>query len=224
MTTIQAPPVDEAPGAGLWPYVQIARMDHWFKNSFMVLGVVLALFYQPSLFSAASLPPLALALLATCLVASSNYVLNELLDAGHDVAHPEKRHRPVPSGRISLALGYARMDRARSDRVGAAGDPDQQVLRGLGAVAVGDGLLYNISPVRSKDRPYVDVFCESVNNPIRLLLGLFALLNAGGAPLAAQSSWMVGAYFMAIKRFAEFRHIGDRRRGGVPEVVQYYTE
>ena len=36
--------------------------------------------------------------LATCLVASSNYVLNELLDGPHDRLHPEKQHRPVPSG------------------------------------------------------------------------------------------------------------------------------
>ena len=31
----------------MWPYMQIARMDHWFKNAFMLLGVVLAFFYQP---------------------------------------------------------------------------------------------------------------------------------------------------------------------------------
>ncbi len=27
---------------------EIARIDHWFKNSFMVLGVILAVFYQPA--------------------------------------------------------------------------------------------------------------------------------------------------------------------------------
>ena len=33
------------------PYVQIARVDHWFKNAFMLLGVVLAIFYAPRLAS-----------------------------------------------------------------------------------------------------------------------------------------------------------------------------
>ena len=28
-----------------WAYVQIARIDHWFKNAFMLLGVILAVFY-----------------------------------------------------------------------------------------------------------------------------------------------------------------------------------
>ena len=31
-----------------WPYVQIARVDHWFKNTFMLLGVLVAAFYQPA--------------------------------------------------------------------------------------------------------------------------------------------------------------------------------
>ena len=84
----------------LSPYVAIARIDHWFKNSFMLLGVVLAFFYQPELMGWASAVPLGLALLSTCLVASSNYVLNELLDAPQDRLHPVKRHRPVPSGQV----------------------------------------------------------------------------------------------------------------------------
>ena len=36
-------------GHGLWPYVQMARVDHWFKNAFMLLGVIVALFVEPSL-------------------------------------------------------------------------------------------------------------------------------------------------------------------------------
>jgi decaprenyl-phosphate phosphoribosyltransferase len=36
------------------------------------------------------------------------------------------------------------------------------------------GCIYNIPPVRSKDKPYFDVLSESVNNPIRLMLGWYA--------------------------------------------------
>ena len=36
-----------APRSALAAYVAIARPDHWFKNGFMLLGVVLALSYQP---------------------------------------------------------------------------------------------------------------------------------------------------------------------------------
>jgi len=70
----------EAGGPAWERYLGIARVDHWVKNAFMLLGVILAIFYEPSVVSWASLWPLSIAVLATCLVASSNYVLNELLD------------------------------------------------------------------------------------------------------------------------------------------------
>ena len=41
--------------------------------------------------------------LAAGLVASSNYVLNEILDAKYDRLHPVKKNRPVPSGDIIIA-------------------------------------------------------------------------------------------------------------------------
>ena len=94
-------------GIDLRAYFQIARVDHWFKNAFMLLGVILAVFYEPQVASWSNVVPLIVAVLATCLVASSNYVLNELLDGANDQLHPEKRYRPVPSGRVRPALGYA---------------------------------------------------------------------------------------------------------------------
>jgi decaprenyl-phosphate phosphoribosyltransferase len=194
----------------LKPYIQIARADHWVKNAFMLLGVLLAVFYRPDVFAAGSLRPLLLAIAATCLVASSNYVLDELLDAPQDRAHPEKRHRPVPSGQIRPALGYA----------------EWLLLAGAGfglAWAVGNlftvaavslwvmGIAYNVRPIRLKEWPYLDVLSESVNNPIRLALGWFALVPDRFPPVSlALSYWMVGAFLMATKRLAELRHIGDR--------------
>ncbi|MEZ6017444.1 MAG: hypothetical protein R3F49_20185 [Planctomycetota bacterium] len=75
------------------------------------------------------------------------------------------------------------------------------------------GCIYNIPPIRTKELPYVDVLSESVNNPIRLLLGWFALVPNHLPPLSlAIAYWMVGAFFMATKRFAEYRAIGDAAR------------
>src|SRR5439155_4014758 len=74
---------------------------------FMLLGVLLALFYRPDSFAWQSVRALALGLIATCLIASSNYVLNELLDAKTDRMHPVKRHRPVPSGLVDTDLARA---------------------------------------------------------------------------------------------------------------------
>lgn len=90
-------------------YVAIARPDHWFKNGFMLLGVLLAVSYQPdALRGRSDWIDLLIAVVATCLVASSNYVLNEILDAPHDRHHPLKRNRPIPSGLVSVPISTLR--------------------------------------------------------------------------------------------------------------------
>jgi 4-hydroxybenzoate polyprenyltransferase len=210
---------------GIWPYVQIARADHWFKNAFMLLGVVLAMFYEPATATWASLGRLVIAFAATCLVASSNYVLNELLDGPRDREHPDKRHRPVPSGRIRPAVAYAEWL-----LLAVAGFALALSLNiyffGSALLLWIMGIAYNVPPLRTKEWPYVDVLSESINNPIRLFLGWFALVTAHVPPLSlAVAYWMLGAFFMAMKRFAELRHIGDPKvAAAYRRSFAHYTE
>jgi len=193
----------------MWAYIQIARPDHWIKNVFVLPGIVLSYFFLPDLWSWHVLPRLALALVAVCLTASSNYVLNELLDAEHDRHHPVKKYRPIPSGAINhriaivewLLVGAAGM---------AAGFAVNAPLGWLCVFLWFMGTLYNIPPVRLKDIPYADVLSESINNPIRMAMGWYAT-GVGFAPPASilLAYWMFGAFLMAIKRFAEYRSIND---------------
>ena len=209
----------------IWPYVQIARVDHWFKNAFMLLGVVLAVFYEPSLLTWSSLVPLSIAVLATCLVASSNYLLNELLDGPRDRLHPEKRHRPVPSGRIRPAIAYVEWLALASAGFALALSINVYFFASALALWI-MGIAYNVPPLRTKEWPYLDVLSESINNPIRLFLGWFALVTLRVPPMSlAIAYWMLGAFFMAMKRFAEYRHINDPRvAAAYRRSFQFYTE
>ncbi len=207
------------------PYVQIARIDHWFKNAFMVLGVVLAIFYEPALASWTSVKPLLLAFFATCLTASSNYVLNELLDGPTDKLHPVKRFRPVPSGQVVAAIVYAEWIALGVAGVGLSFWLNRYF--GLSALTLWLlGVSYNVPPVRTKEWPYVDVISESANNAVRLLLGWFALLTTAFPPVSLLFSyWMVGAFFMATKRYAEYRHIANPAvAAAYRKSFRYYTE
>jgi decaprenyl-phosphate phosphoribosyltransferase len=88
------------------------------------------------------------------------------------------------------------------------------------------GLIYNVPPLRSKELPYLDVLTESVNNPIRLLLGWFAVTQAEFPPFSLLISfWMIGAFFMAAKRFAEYRFIGHSATASAyRSSFRYYDE
>ena len=206
-------------------YVQIARVDHWFKNVFMILGVILAMFYEPQVASWSSVMPLFVAVLATCLVASSNYVLNELLDGPNDLLHPEKRFRPVPAGRVKPALAYAEWLLLAAAGFGLALWLNWYFFASAAWLWL-MGIAYNVPPLRTKEWPYLDVLSESVNNPIRLLLGWFALVSSQFPPVSlAVSYWMVGAFFMAMKRYAEYRHIGDPKiAAAYRSSFGYYSE
>ena len=146
------------------PYVDIARPDHWFKNVFMGLGILLAFFLIPD-FSALPFFKLIVSVAAICLVASSNYVINEILDAPFDLHHPKKKFRPVPSGLVHLPLGYAEWLLLAC--VGISLSFYVNIPYGWAAVSLWImGMFYNISPFRTKEIPYLDVLSESVNNPV----------------------------------------------------------
>lgn len=191
------------------PYLQIARPDHWFKNVFMVPGMAVAWFAQPSLLTAAQLWKVPLAFVSACLIASSYYTLNEIRDAPFDALHPVKRLRPVPSGQINLRLAYA-----QCALLGGAGLLIACLLGTAfffcALALLGMGAVYNMPPLRSKDIPYLDVLTESVNNPLRLLLGWYATGIAVMVPASLiLAYWMLGAFFMTVKRLAEYRAIDD---------------
>lgn len=211
MSAVQKPIVAEAaastPRPSLAGHLQIARFDHWVKNVFVLPGIVVALGFDERQASLALLPRILVGLLSVGLVASSNYVINEVLDAPYDRTHPTKSRRPVPSGRVSVPLAYVQWI-----AMGAAGVALGWVINPAFALTMLGlwfmGVVYNIPPVRSKELPYLDVVSEAVNNPLRMLAGWFIVAPAVVPPASLLVSyWMVGCYFMAIKRYSELRYI-----------------
>src|SRR6478736_1345098 len=87
-------------------HIEIARIDHWFKNVFIIPGAVAAVAMDPTHIATDIPRRAALGLASVCLVASSNYTINEVLDAPSDLAHPTKYLRPVPSGKVNVPLAY----------------------------------------------------------------------------------------------------------------------
>ena len=195
-------------------HVAIARLDHSIKNLFVLPGIIVPLSIYPKLLNARLGVTLVWALVSITLVACSNYVINEVLDAPFDRLHPTKKSRPAALGLVNIPLAYV-----------------QWIGMMLAGVAIGwkiskpfavtalalwlMGCAYNIRPLRTKDVPYLDVLTESVNNPLRMLLGWYAVAAWLVPPLSLlMCYWMIGCYFMALKRFSELREIGDHGVAG----------
>lgn len=196
-------------------YVAIARPDHWVKNIFMLPGAALALILDPSAVGVGALSMLLLAIVSTCLVASANYTINEWLDAEFDRYHPIKSKRPSALGRIRPEYVYTQYALLAVAGLALAYQVNKLFLL-FSCVLLVMGILYNVPPVRTKDKKYLDVLSESINNPLRFVLGWFAITTVAMPPSSILVSyWMGGAYLMAMKRYAEYRMIGDPERAGL---------
>jgi 4-hydroxybenzoate polyprenyltransferase len=195
-------------------HVAIARLDHSIKNLFVLPGIVVPLSVAPSLLTRALAVRLLLALLSITLIACSNYVLNEVLDAPFDRLHPTKKNRAAARGHVLFPIAYAQW--IAMMLVGIAVGLMVGRLFALAASSLWImGCVYNIPPVRTKDVAYLDVLTESVNNPLRMLLGWYAVTSVIVPPVSLlMSYWMIGCYFMALKRFSELREFGDAAAAG----------
>jgi 4-hydroxybenzoate polyprenyltransferase len=195
---------------GTWrAHVEIARPDYWFKNVFVVPGIVVALGTVTGVDPAALAIRTILGFAAICLIASSNYTLNELLDAPTDRFHAAKRLRPIPAGRVRPAAAWIQWGVLFIAGMALGLLVSVPFALSILTLWVMAGV-YNIPPVRSKDLPYADVLSEAVNNPLRMLAGWFIVTSETIAPASLLLSyWMIGCYFMALKRYAELRGFDD---------------
>ena len=196
-------------GQRLLAHVRILRLDHCIKQAFILPGIVLAIAISGRHVGLSLIFTIFIGLVAATLVSSSNYVLNEMLDAPFDRLHPTKKNRPAAEGLVHVGWGYVQWIATMLAGVAIA----STISRGFLLSAVGlwlMGCLYNIPPIRTKDLPYIDVLSESINNPLRFCLGWY-MVTATILPPASLlvSYWMLGAYFMALKRFSELRQIND---------------
>ena len=206
-------------------YIQIARPDHWFKNIFMLPGIVMGLYFTQFRIIDTSIAIILAGILATCLIASANYVINEWLDLEFDRFHPEKKNRPAVQARLKPRIIYSEYA-----LIALSGLIISYLISWRFLITESFllfmGVMYNVKPFRTKDKPYLDVLSESVNNPIRFILGWFLTGVAFFPPSSILVAyWMGGAFLMSTKRFAEYRFIGDAEMAGkYRQSFRFYTE
>lgn len=76
------------------------RPHQWLKNILIFVPILAS--HQ---FGVTAIAKGVMAFVGFCLIASSVYVLNDLLDLSSDRTHPRKRNRPFASGTLSPAMG-----------------------------------------------------------------------------------------------------------------------
>ena len=207
-------------------YIKIMRIDHWIKQLFVLPGFVSALFLGHYAFNCNLFINLLIGLFATSLIASANYVINEYLDAEFDKFHPTKSKRPLVEesvkGSVIWILWFILSVVGLS--IGFFVIGKKFFFMELWLLVM--GILYNVKPIRTKDISYLDVLSESINNSIRFMLGWFIVPVNIILPISIfLGYWMAGAFLMAIKRYAEYRMINNKKKASLyRKSFKYYNE
>jgi decaprenyl-phosphate phosphoribosyltransferase len=195
-------------------YLKAMRLERWPRSTAILAGSASLFLIDRAALERFDLPALACrlaaAFLLTWAISTVNYIINEIADAPFDVHHPTKRNRPLASGAVRKAPLLL---------CGIAGGGVSMVLARvffswpfffalLSLLAA--GFLYNLKPVRTKDIPFLDSISESVNNPIRFLVGWYALSVTVFPPWSLLISWWAfGNFLMVAKRLSEYRFLGQ---------------
>ena len=79
-------------------YFYALRINQWLKNFVIFTAIIFSgqLFHWDLLLKASN------AFIIFCLLSSTSYVLNDIIDYPYDKQHPVKKNRPVASGDLSL--------------------------------------------------------------------------------------------------------------------------
>lgn len=85
--------------------LKLTRPAQWLKNAFVFCPVM----FGGRLFETQPLLSTLISFMAFSFAASSIYCYNDICDLPDDIRHPEKCHRPIASGAVTVAQAYGLM-------------------------------------------------------------------------------------------------------------------
>ena len=201
--------------------LRLIRPLQWAKNGLVFLPFLFAVDIAWSVDSAGNVPDLlfrlALVFLGFCGMTSGVYVLNDLMDRKADQRHPQKRHRPIASGRVSVPVAVVFM-------VALAGAGlaviwyVAQLLGLVGLIYIAINVGYSLG---GKNLPLLDVFAVASGYVIRAAAGALTIEVEPSPWLYATTG--AGALFIVLgRRYAEVRLAGDNA-GDQRSALRHYA-
>lgn len=177
------------------PLIAACRPRQWPKN---------LLVYASALFGFRSDPQIwvnsTVALVSFCLISSSIYLVNDVIDVEADRVHPSKRRRPIASGALPIgsALAAAAVLFCSSLAVAAS------ISQGLAGVILAYALIQLAYCLQLKRQPLLDIFCIASGFLLRALAGLVAT-GLGASPWFLLTIGLLALFLAVEKRKAELR-------------------
>lgn len=82
----------------VFTYARALRVNQWVKNFIVYTAIV----FSGHLFELDLFVKTTYAFFIFCLLSSTSYILNDIIDYPYDKKHPVKKNRPIASGKVSI--------------------------------------------------------------------------------------------------------------------------
>lgn len=198
----------------LLDFFRVLRISQWYKNLLVFLPIV----FSHNLFGINNLVLTLVGFGSLCFISSSSYIINDIIDLKRDRFHPERRLRPLASGRMSIWFAGALAVICLALGIFAAYILDTAFLYCLLA-------LFSLSLAYSiflKKEAFVDVLVIGINFVIRASSGAY-IIDVKISP------WLiVGVFFLSLflsigKRHADLIFLG-KAAAKYKEVLKVYSK
>jgi 4-hydroxybenzoate polyprenyltransferase len=194
--------------------VEIIRPKQWYKN--IVIGA--AIFFSKNITNADMLIAVVIGFFSLCMISSSSYVINDIVDAQADKNHDQKKHRPIPSGRLNpkiaiflsilmLCLGLYLATLVNNAFLGIAA-----FLFGL--ISAYNFFIKNIA--------FADISLLSANFMVRAIAGAFAI-NVAPSPWLVLGTYLLALFLAIAKRKSDLQILGENAKK-YKKVFEVYTK
>jgi len=181
--------------------IRTMRPTQWTKNGFVFAGII----FDKQLFQAEPLARVLAAFGLLCLLASTIYIVNDLVDMERDRVHPKKRHRALPSGELPVrwALVAAIAMPLVSLAAGLALSP------ALAAVLASYLVLHLAYSFWLKNIVIIDVFAIAAGFILRLVAGIVVIDVSNFSPWLYVCAGLLALVLAIGKRRQELVLLAD---------------
>ncbi|MBN2421637.1 UbiA family prenyltransferase [Candidatus Woesearchaeota archaeon] len=199
--------------------IKLARPHQYYKN----LVIFLPLVFAKQLFNLSAIQKTVYGFFILCLVSSVNYIINDLIDIKQDKAHPEKRTRPLASGRITKLSAVIIASLLLIVSFLSSFNLSLMFFIFVLSLFI-TGTFYSLI---LKNEPFIDVVIIAINFVIRAVSGAF-VISQGNLPYVKVSQWLIFCpFFLSLflsvsKRESDLKLLG-KKSVSHKKVLGYYN-
>lgn len=201
------------PMATITGLIRELRPWQWYKQGVMLLGII----FSQNIFTWSAWSNLLIGIMAFITISSATYIFNDIGDLEEDRNHPEKQHRPIASGQVSVPVAGT---------------------FGLILVVIGLGAAYSLGPLFFailiaylvqnalyslvlKQFVLIDVLIIAIGFVLRAIAGVFAI-NVFLSPWLIMSTFLLALVLAFGKRRNELKVVTNPQEAR--DVLAEYSE